>query len=77
VYVLRLLVVVSNAFNLPIADDVNSFKLPPLLSKLPNLPLRDELNAVKSIPSTVPVNSMEPETTISFANTTGVPPTDD
>jgi hypothetical protein len=77
VYVLRLLVVVSNAFNLPIADDVNEFKLPSLLSKLPNLPLREELNAVKSIPSIVPVNSMEPETTMSFAKTTGVPPTDD
>ena len=59
------------------ADAVNEFKLPPLLSKFVNLVLADELNDVKSIPSIVPVNSIEPETTISFAKTTGVPPTDD
>ncbi len=59
------------------ADAVNEFKLPPLLSKLPNLVLREELKSVKLIPSIVPVISIDPDTTISFANTTGVPPTDD
>ena len=36
-----------------------------------------ELKSVKLIPSIVPVISIEPDITISFAKTTGVPPTDD
>ena len=57
-------------------DDVNEFKLPVLDSSPPNLLLTDALNCVKSIPSIVPVKSMEPDTTIPSPKTTLVPPDD-
>ena len=56
---------------------VYEFKLPVAVSIPPILVLSDELNDCKSIPSIVPVKSIDPDTTISFANTTGVPPTED
>jgi hypothetical protein len=77
VKVFKLPVLVSIADNLLIADAVNVFKLPSALSKLPILVLTEELKSVRFIPSIVPVISIEPDTTISFAKTTGVPPTDD
>ena len=77
VYEFRLPVEVSIDVSLLFVEDVNSFKLPVEVPKLPNLVLSDELNDIKSIPSIVPVKSIEPDTTISLANTTGVPPTED
>jgi len=70
-------VTVSIKFNLLFVEDVNAFKLPVEDSKLVNLVLTDELNTVRSIPSIVPVMSIEPEITMSLANTTGVPLTED
>jgi hypothetical protein len=77
VNVFKLPVLVSIDDNLPLADDVNEFNDVAADSIEVTLVFKDELNKIKSIPSIVPVNSIEPDTTISFANTTGVPPTDD
>jgi hypothetical protein len=71
------LVLVSILINLLLAEDVNELNEPVIPSRLVSLPLTEELKSVKLIPSIVPVISIEPETTMSFANTTGVPPTED
>ena len=71
------LVLVSMLDNLLLADDVNELNEPVIPSILVSLLLTEELKSVKLIPSIVPVISIEPETTISLANTTGVPPTED
>jgi hypothetical protein len=67
----------SKLLSLPLADDVNSFSNKVVDSIEPILVFKEELNELKSIPSIVPVNSIEPDTTISLANTTGVPLTED